>query len=376
MKLIIDNKIKDPVKRPFAVIMKCAEACNYYCDYCYVEKHSIKDIMDAGTAALAIDKVLQFVGPARKVNFVWHGGEPLLAGRSFFESISLHTARYPDNPIEHCIQTNGSRLTGQLLDFFNRNNFLVSVSLDGPRHLHDLHRRKKNGSGTFAEVMRAVDLLRTKNAFASCVAVLHKGNIQHMEEIYRFFVQNGIHFRINPVVKSGRAVSRYNDLAITADQYGEAMCRLFDLWFSDTGKIQVEPLHTILGNFIAPTVWGCDFHGKCLETIISINPDGAVYPCGRFAGLEEFRLGHIEENDLPEMFASDVCKTLQERSLETVPGCAECEYAEICNTGCMITAHMARGNILDRDYYCRGRKRLFSHIAARLEEHLQRIEVA
>jgi len=206
--------------------------------------------------------------------------------------------------------------------------------------------------------------------------VLHKGTIERIEDIYHFFVQHGIHFRINPVVKSGRAVSRYNELAITAAEYGEAMCRLFDLWFSDTGKIQVEPLHTILGNFIAPTVWGCDFHGKCLETIISINPDGTVYPCGRFAGLEEFKLGDIENNDLPEMFATDVYKRLQTRSLETVPGCSGCEFAEICNTGCMITAHMARGNILDRDYYCQGRKKIFRHIAARLEEHLHRIEVA
>lgn len=376
MKLIIDNKIKVPVQRPFAVIMKCSEACNYRCDYCYVEKHSERDIMGVETASAAMEKVFRFVGPGRKVNFVWHGGEPLLAGRAFFESVAAFSRQYKNNPIEHCIQTNGSLLTREILDFFGQHGFLVSVSMDGPRELHDLHRRKRDGSGTYDEAMQAVELLREHNGFPACVAVLHRGNIRQIESIYQFFKQQGIHFRINPVVRSGRAVARYNDLAITADQYGEAMCRLFDLWFGDTAEIQVEPLHTILGNFIAPTVWGCDFHGKCLETIISINPDGAVYPCGRFAGLEEFKLGHILENELPEMFATDVFRGLQKRSPETVPGCSECEFVSICNTGCMITAHMARGNILDRDYYCQGRKQLFRHIAARLEEHLQDIEVA
>lgn len=147
---------------------------------------------------------------------------------------------------------------------------------------------------------------------------------------------------------------------------------MFDLWFDDTASIQVEPLHTILGNFISPSVWGCDYHGDCLRSIISINPDGNVYPCGRFAGLEQFLLGNIVEcESLGSLLNTDVFRQLTSRNPETVRGCSECEFVAICNTGCMITAHMARGDIHDRDYYCRGRKIIFAHIAERLKGHLE-----
>jgi uncharacterized protein len=123
-------------------------------------------------------------------------------------------------------------------------------------------------------------------------------------------------------------------------------------------------------------VCGCDYHGKCLESIISINPDGAVYPCGRFAGLEQFRLGNIlEDGDLHSMFLGSLFDTLTKRNPSTVRGCSECDFLQICNTGCMITAHMARGDIYDRDYYCYGRQLLFNHIASNLKTHLEDISL-
>jgi uncharacterized protein len=152
------------------------------------------------------------------------------------------------------------------------------------------------------------------------------------------------------------------------------MCKLFDNWFEEQDPIQVEPLHTIVGNFISSSVWGCDYHGDCLKSIISINPDGKVYPCGRFAGLEQFLLGSIIEcRNLQELFKTKIFHELTKRNRNTVKGCSECEFVEICNTGCMITAHMAHGKIYDPDYYCPGRKMLFSHIANKLRDYLDAV---
>jgi len=373
----IGKKSTDPHRRPFAVIMKSTDICNYACHYCYVEKHCALPRMPIETAKMTINKVLAYVNPGRKVNFIWHGGEPLLSGKDFFVEVADFCDTFHENPIENCIQTNGSLLDRDFLSFCRARGFLVSVSIDGPASIHDIHRQTPQGQGTFADTLRALDLVREAGLTPGCVCVLNKANIRHIDELYWFFSTNKINVRINPVVRSGRAIAAYNELAISALEYGQAMCRMFDLWFQDNYVIQIEPLYTILGNFISPVVWGCDYHGRCLESIISVNPDGSIYPCGRFAGLEEFRLGNVlEDSDLQNLFSTDLFRRLTHRSVATVSGCANCAFAEICNAGCMITAYMARQSVSDHDYYCEGRRMLFAHIASQLKTHLDSISVA
>jgi uncharacterized protein len=365
------QKNTDPTIRPFAVIVKSTDVCQYACKYCYVESQQDIKIMSVDTAKILIDKVLDYIGSDRKISIVWHGGEPLIAGLTFFEEVANYLGQFASHSIENCLQTNGAMIDKDVLRFCKENNFRVSISLDGPKQLHDSNRVTAQRNGTFDKTMESIEQIRTFGLTPACVCVLSRTNIGHIDEMYRFFRDAKIHFRINPVVRSGRAAIHYNNLAITAKEYGEAMCKLFDLWFDDEGVIRVEPLHTILGNFIGQTVWGCDYHGRCLESIISINPDGSIYPCGRFAGMEEYRLGNVHETQsLARMNQSEQFQRINSRTRETVQGCSICDFVEICNAGCMITAHMARGDILDRDYYCKGKKVLFGHIAKRLTEHL------
>lgn len=371
----IGEKIKDPVYRPFAVIAKSSDTCNYNCSYCYVEHNSNIVLMPIETAKNAVEKIVRYINNERKINFIWHGGEPLLAGSNFFNEIIKYSKQFNHSKIEHCIQTNGSLLTNDLLKYCSENNVAVSLSFDGPENIHDLNRKDKDGLGTHNRTMGALEKIKEAGLTAGCVCVLHKQNVNRIEELYNFFKTNKINFRINPVVRSGRAVSNYNNLAVTAVEYGNAMKKLFDIWFYDDGGIQVEPLHTIVGNFASPFIWGCDYHGNCLKSIISINPDGSVYPCGRFAGLEKFRLGNINEDSLESMFNTPLFEKLSNRNTGTVKACSKCTFKEICNTGCMITAHMANGNIYDQDYYCKGRKILFAHIADKLMQQLDAAEI-
>ncbi len=371
----LGSKSSDPACRPFAVIMKSADRCNYSCHYCYVEEHCSVPLMSIDTATTAIDKVMSYVGPHRKVSFIWHGGEPLLAGKLFYREVAQFCKRFRDNKIDHCIQTNGVLLSDEFVEFCISNGFLLSLSLDGPQEITDAHRRTAAGGGTFGNTMRAFELLRSHGMVQGCVCVLHKGNVDRIEELYSFFADLGINVRINPVVRSGRAADDYNTLSITPTEYGQAMCHLFDLWFEDNYRIQVEPLFTILGNMVSSTVWGCDYHGRCLESIIAINPDGSVYPCGRFAGIKDFQLGNImQDPDLGAIFSREPFLTLNRRGPKTVEGCDACEFVEICNSGCMVTAYMARKIFGDRDYYCEGRKMLFHHMATKLKQHLQTVQ--
>jgi uncharacterized protein len=362
-----------PDDRPFAVIVRCADTCNYACTYCYSRPEEVHGLMTAATAANVMDKVAAYCGTRRRIHFVWHGGEPLLGGMRFFQSIARKRRELSGHRIENSVQTNGFLLRQPFVDFCVAEGIRISTSVDGPEAVHDINRMDKKGRGTFAHTMKAVDLLRANALPVSCVTVLHRRSIGRMREIYEFFRDNRISFRVNPVVKVKDGANSYNELAISPQEYGDTMCELFDWWYEDDPKIRIEPFHTILGNFCDDQVWGCDYHGQCLRSIISVNPNGDVYPCGRFTSESAFRLGNINEcASLREVLAGDLYETLSRRDASTIEGCGACRFGPLCNGGCMVTGYMARGEIFDKDYYCAGRKQLFQHVLDRLQESLSR----
>jgi len=323
--------------------------------------------MDAEIAGQTIAKVAQYCGEGRKIHFVWHGGEPLLAGLEFFRVISSECKKLPSHEIENSIQTNGYLLTQEIIDFCKDERIAISTSVDGPIEVHNLNRRDKKGLGTFDNTMKAISLLRANGIRPSCVTVLHRHSIPRLREIYDFFKGKEISFRVNPVVKIKDGANSYNDLAITPEQYGHAMCQLFDWWFDDDPGIRIEPFHTIIGNFLDRHIWGCDNHGQCLKSIISINPNGDIFPCGRFTSEIEFKLGNIATCfSLEQVFSGELYRRLSNRDASTLEGCRNCQFGRLCNGGCMVTGYMARGEIDDRDYYCAGRNQIYSHILERL----------
>jgi uncharacterized protein len=368
-KEMIGKKEKDPSNRTFAVIVKNRIDCNYNCTYCYTEGTNEHKSMSIDIAKIMIEKISEYVGN-KTLYFVWHGGEPLLSGLDFFYGVYEITKKHKNSSIINGIQTNAAFIDKDFIKFCKDTGFKISTSLDGPKDINDITRKDLNKNGTFDRTMEAIKTLKNEGIDISCVSVLHKNNVTSIDEMYNFFKKEKINFRINPVVKAGNAVNNYNSLAISPKEYGRAMCRLFDLWFYDDDKeILVDPLLTIVGNILEDQVWGCNFQGRCLQGIISITPDGNIYPCGRFIGNTEFELGNILECDsLSDVFDSTLFRDLSRRDASTIPGCKNCDYAEICNGGCMITAHMAKSNIYDSDYYCAGRKMLFGHILKTLKK--------
>ena len=92
------------------------------------------------------------------VTIAWQGGEPTLMGLDFFKQSVVYAERHkrPDQQVQYTIQTNGTKLDDDWCAFFKEHNFLVGLSVDGPRELHDAYRVNKGGSGTFDQVMRGL----------------------------------------------------------------------------------------------------------------------------------------------------------------------------------------------------------------------------
>jgi len=376
-------------------IVKPTHDCNFSCKYCYVDHNAEHGVMSEQTLENVVEQVIYTNSLLGGIaSFIWHGGEPLTMPLSFYERVvelqRKHAISKFRNEVKrsnnkkyvylgefdflkNSFQSNGSLLTDEIVEFCRKYNFDVGLSLDGPKHINDKTRQDRNGRGTFEDIMRGVKKAKEARIGGGVITILNKNNIGNVQEIYEFFKQEKINAKINPLIKSGNAIDNYQDLGITPKEYGTAMIKLFDLWFDDEeNNIELNPFEEIIGNLLTGKVWGCNFSTSCQEHFVSIGPQGDVYPCGRFDGIKDFKLGNINHDNLLDMFRSETRTKLLVRRAESFKDCAKCNYKGICNAGCMHNAYMASGDIMTKDFYCTGYKMLFDHVGKRIKQEIKK----
>lgn len=148
-------------ENPMLVIMRPTESCNLQCRYCYNAVSAPSTTMSAETLHNAIKSVLSYF---RKVIFLWHGGECTLMGIDYLRKALQIQRKYKRDgqTIINEIQTNGTLLNSEWIDFFSENNFYVGVSIDGPACLNDTARLYGNGRGTYNDIFRSIVLLKRR----------------------------------------------------------------------------------------------------------------------------------------------------------------------------------------------------------------------
>jgi len=362
----------------FTVIIKPTLGCNLACSYCYEDSNPDKnETMSEETLTNSIQKVTEFnsEGPT---SFLWHGGEPMLPGIDFYKRVVSIQAPLKEKgyEIDNSMQSNATLITDEILDFFEKYGFHIGASLDGPKKIHDKSRRYAGNNGSsFDDSFQNILKLKERNIGGGAIVVLTKENIEHLPEIYEFFRDNDIPVKINHIINLGRARSCYENIGISAKEYGEAMCNLFDLWFYDEiHNLSVDPFDEIIGNIMTDIPRGCNNSFSCQESFFGIEPNGEVYPCGKFGVGEEFLYGNINTDSIEQIMSSDARKKILERSDNLNKVCKACDYLNICNGGCPEEAYNTRGNIYDRNPFCSGYRTLFSHIREAVVSELKKAE--
>ncbi len=169
-------------------------ACNINCDYCfYLHKQDLLNQprhprMSDVTLEQHIRQYIEGQAGASEVVFTWQGGEPTLMGLDFFARVIELQQRYAakDMTIYNDIQTNGLLLDDKWCTFLAANNFLVGLSIDGPKHLHDRYRRTNNDKPTFDLVMTAVKRLKSYGIPFNALCVVNDANAKEPLVVYRF----------------------------------------------------------------------------------------------------------------------------------------------------------------------------------------------
>lgn len=350
------------------VIMRPTEDCNLGCRYCYSTKSSELVLMDDRTLERTLRKILDFYG---HVTFVWHGGESTMAGLDFFKRAMSFQDKYkkPGQKIINEIQTNGTLIDANWVKFFRERNFFVGVSVDGPKEINDVARINQDGSGAFDSIFRGIQLMKRGGINVAGICVLAKHNINHINEIISFYEEQGMPLNINPFISSGKGSIFRDELLISPGDFSRAMIDLFDRWFEDPA-VKIYDFYKIVKSFFTGSNNICCYSGKCSSEYISVCPNGDVYPCGRWAGEKTFFMGNLNKDSMRKIVTSRAATDILNRR-EFLDDCKDCQWLEICNGGCPHTSYLYTGNIYNRDFYCKGRKKLFSHIYKKVSSSLE-----
>ena len=357
----------------FTNVVKPTHLCNLDCKYCYNDDVR-EPVMRRDTLDRVIEQTFDYVRdrtPNRMVNFIWHGGEPMIAGVGFYQrarEVQLRHAggiRYTNS-----LQTNGTLMNDAWLGFLKQAEFDVSISIDGPQDLHDRLRVTRSGRGSYERVAEAIEQVRGAGIPLGVCVVLSRANIQHVERIYDFLAARRLPFNIIPLNRSGAARTNFVDVGLEAEEYADGWIRMYDRWFdADEDYVFCTDFVVKTRAIAAGRPADCIGLARCADSNIAVDPVGDVFPCATLSGAHNTRYGNILTSTLAELLASAVARSYQNRAVD--PQCSTCKWQHVCHGGCPARSYKFFGDHNRRDYYCPSLFRIYEHVAAKLQSRIK-----
>ena len=346
--------------------------CNLACHYCFYLR---KGDLYPGSRFRMSDEVLkEYIRQTieshciPEVTFAWQGGEPTLMGRGFFEK-AMGLQKYycrPGMVIHNTIQTNGILLDDGWCEFFRKNRFLVGISIDGPRELHDACRTDAAGKGTFDRVMKGLALLKKHKVDFNILCTVNAVNGDHPLEVYRFFRDEvkAQFIQFIPVVERDRQSGTVTPLSVGPEQYGKFLIGVFDEWVKhDVGTTYIQHFDTALANWYGEPHGICVFSPTCGSAMV-IEHNGDIYSCDHFVDRDHL-LGNIQDSPLIELVNSGRQRQFGLDKREKLPEyCRSCQFLFACRGGCPKNrfARTPDGEP-GLNYLCEGYRMFFAHVA-------------
>ena len=364
-----------PLGTPLGVLVKPASAdCNLRCQYCfyhgretdpYTGQHK-KRVMSEDVLERFLSGFLPLAGP--RASFGWQGGEPTLAGLPFFERVveRQQALKAPSQTVANALQTNAWLIDDDWAAFLHEHSFLVGVSIDGPEYLNDRYRLTAAGKGTFARVMRNLEIMRKHEVMVNILCVVNRHTAQKAREIYDFFVAEGYQWlQFIPAVERDLATGKPMEFSVTPGQFGDFLCKVFECWWQDgSPRTSVRLFDEVLGAVMGQPPSMCQLQPSCGAYVV-VEFNGDVYPCDFFVE-DRWLMGNLTERPLAEIVWGEVMKRFMAIKPQASAKCRACRWQEICHNGCPHYRSLGGGKFLDLDYLCPSYKRFFDHAVPRL----------
>ena len=387
-----------PPALPFHVMAKpIGPKCNLDCTYCfYLEKENLyPETSSFRMSDTVLERYIRSyisAQPGTEVNFAWQGGEPTLLGIDFFHKVvELQNRHAGRRTISNALQTNGTLLDDDWCRFLHDNRFLVGLSIDGPRALHDAYRVDRGQKPTFDRVLAGLECLKRHGVEFNTLTVVNRQNSPHPLEVYRFLKEIGSTFmQFIPLVERHAPPGNPSGLklaappipghgpdnsatvtpwSVQAADYGAFLTGIFDEWIRhDVGQIFVQLFDVTLANWYGEGPGICVFSENC-GGALALEHNGDVYSCDHYV-YPQYRLGNITTQPLGDMAASFQQRQFGSEKSTSLPRyCRECDVRFACHGEC--PKHRFIRSPDDEpglNYLCAAYKTFFHHAKPGMDE--------
>ena len=348
-----------------SVLVKPVSAdCNLACEYCFYSSKT--DLYPETKRHRMSDRVLreliaQFIGLSLdRTSFCWQGGEPTLAGLNFYRKAVKYQSLFaaPGQEVENSLQTNGILIDEEWAKFLARHKFLVGVSLDGPKDLHDHYRKDHAGGPSYERAMRGTEWLRRFSVDFNILVLLNRRNIEHPRELYRFFLKEGFRYlQFIPCVERDPETGKIAEYSITPEQYGQFLIDAFDEWTSGgVPQVYVRDFDEILIAYVTGEAPSCTFSRECGKYVV-VEYNGDVYACDFYVEPRWF-LGNFTEQPLEEIIATEKFLKFKKQKSKLTQKCEGCPWLKYCRGGC--PKHWPVLNS-ETNFFCPSYRMFFEH---------------
>ncbi len=389
-----------------------SSTCNLDCKYCfYLSKETLCGGPGSGRMSDEVLELLiqQYIAgvTASEVVFSWQGGEPTLMGLDFFRKVVALQAKHkkPFQRIENDLQTNGTLIDEEWCAFLKENNFLVGLSIDGPRELHDMYRVTKGGRPTFDKVFNAAKLFHRFGVPFNTLTCVNRHNVLKPLDVYSFLRHEVGSTRIqfipiveykgfeqtapqrwnqanlpklgDPEARPGHPDSIVTDWSVDPDDWGNFLCKIFDRWSrNDVGKILVNHFESLLSQHMDLGPQLC-VYGEVCGKGVALEHDGGIYACDHYV-YPEYRLGNLRSAPIDKhVFSRNQVKFGYSKSEHLPAYCRQCPFLTDCWGECpknrIIRTPDGEPGL---NYLCSGFKKYFAHAIPQIDRLAKSIQKA
>lgn len=351
------------------LIKPSSGACNMHCTYCFykdeIDNRSIKSygFMSIETAKNLIDKAL---ASSDNVCFSFQGGEPTLSGLEFFKEFTSYAREKGGERVSFALQTNGYIIDREWAAFFRENGYLIGLSMDGNKKIHDIYRLDNNKKGTFVKTFRAASFFKAENVEFNILTTVNREVAEHIKEVFDFFKRNGFKYlQFIPCLDEISGVK--NDYSLSPELYSKALKELFDRYFDSWQRgeyISIRYFDNLVTMLLGYPPEACGMSGICGNYYV-IEGDGSVFPCD-FYVLDEYKMGNINTDDIPTLDEHRRAIGFIQKSTKIEEECRACKYFKLCRGGCRRDRENFKEGFLGLNYLCPAYKDFFDYAINRL----------